>query len=390
MKAIKIFSLGIMLLWIAGCSNGTELPYDNEKSAPIDNINKSDYNSVPDESTEIAYLYKNLFLSMEEKPSDKADVKKEIITFLGKKGFVVTDTNNEVNLENPEKVRSFCDKASNEETDILMILRIMDNGGFIRFDFTTEAGKIKIIVSTMKWQENGVPEVSAVDEFIAHSWEYTDKGYFLFKKELPAGYHGPSGNYAIRVQPLDELLHEYSSIYLRPIGYDDNNIFLADWSENDYNNLSLADMFPIFYKMKNDVPFSYSDSIGNSYELPKDEFEDIMKSYLSIDEDIIRQQIKFKENSSKYIWRSRRVDEYQSFNWPYPEAVGYAVQSDGTLKLTVDAVWPDENTDHAFTHEVVLRLFDDGSFQYVSNYLIPSKHNITPPYINRYNESDLE
>ncbi len=41
--------------------------------------------------------------------------------------------------------------------------------------------------------------------------------------------------------------------------------------------------------------------------------------------------------------------------------------SDGTLQLTVDAIWQEERLDKAFTHEVTVRPRSGGGFEYVSN-----------------------
>ena len=63
---------------------------------------------------------------------------------------------------------------------------------------------------------------------------------------------------------------------------------------------------------------------------------------------------------------------------PYPEVVSYEEQEDGTIKLVVDAVWPDRNMEKAYSHEVVVRPLDGGRFQYVSNHVIDSKDNAEP------------
>jgi hypothetical protein len=50
--------------------------------------------------------------------------------------------------------------------------------------------------------------------------------------------------------------------------------------------------------------------------------------------------------------------------------VSYTENDDGTLALTVNAVYPEENTSRAYTHKTVVRPLDDGGFQYVSNQVI--------------------
>ena len=46
----------------------------------------------------------------------------------------------------------------------------------------------------------------------------------------------------------------------------------------------------------------------------------------------------------------------------------------------MEAVWPIENMDKAFSHEVVVRVLEDGGFQYVSNRVIPDEDNAEPTW----------
>lgn len=52
---------------------------------------------------------------------------------------------------------------------------------------------------------------------------------------------------------------------------------------------------------------------------------------------------------------------------PFGEVVDYLDNSDGTLTLYVDAIWPDRNTDCAFKNEIVIKPYGDGTCQYLSN-----------------------
>ena len=71
-----------------------------------------------------------------------------------------------------------------------------------------------------------------------------------------------------------------------------------------------------------------------------------------------------------YEYRPRGFYEAEYPDIPYPEVVSYEEKNDGTITLTVNAVYPEENTSRAFTHKTVVRPLDDGGFQYVSNQII--------------------
>ena len=45
----------------------------------------------------------------------------------------------------------------------------------------------------------------------------------------------------------------------------------------------------------------------------------------------------------------------------------YIENGDGTLTLFVDGVWPDYNSDYAFTNQIVVRPLGNGAFRYLSN-----------------------
>ena len=55
---------------------------------------------------------------------------------------------------------------------------------------------------------------------------------------------------------------------------------------------------------------------------------------------------------------------------PYPEVISYEKLQDGTLKLTIEAVWEIRMLDQAITSELMIKPMEDGSFQYLSNKVI--------------------
>lgn len=75
---------------------------------------------------------------------------------------------------------------------------------------------------------------------------------------------------------------------------------------------------------------------------------------------------------------------------PYPEVTAYRENEDGTLTLVTDAVWAEENLDRAYSHEVTVRLLEDGQWQYVSNHILPSEENMIPAYTARFTEEEWE
>ena len=60
----------------------------------------------------------------------------------------------------------------------------------------------------------------------------------------------------------------------------------------------------------------------------------------------------------------------------------YWYNSDGSLTMKVDAVYPAYGTDCAFTHELTVMETEDG-FKYLSNYVYESENNIIPELVLR-------
>ena len=75
---------------------------------------------------------------------------------------------------------------------------------------------------------------------------------------------GAEEHTALRVQPLDETYRELSRKYLRPIGFEQNNMFIVDWSEDDFGALNFYDMYDILYPKVNGqyVPYIADDNLA--------------------------------------------------------------------------------------------------------------------------------
>ena len=100
-------------------------------------------------------------------------------------------------------------------------------------------------------------------------------------------------------------------------------------------------------------------------------------SYFEIGSGTLRGKTKYSKQDGFYEYRTRGFNDCASSpNIPYPEVISYEKNEDGTIKLTVNVVWPEKYLEKAFCHEVVIRPLNDGGFQYVSNHVIPSEKNV--------------
>lgn len=332
---------------------------------------------------------------------DHLPVMQKIVAALGDAGYSAVDFENEIDMENPEPVRVFCEKAREKQEAEVTILSVLDNGGFTRYDLRTAGGNLNVTRCMLQWQE-AAPKAENVAVFEACSWCYTEKGYLFFEEYRPAGYDGPGGHVAIRVNPLDETCRELNRKYLEPVGYGQNNLFLTDWTEEDYGELNFYDMFDVLYTAKygEDAYYHFSNvggrnpdrqQGGEEYEISEQEFEDVIFSYFSIDSTMLRERTAYRGQTGTYRYRPRSVYDCGTGSIPFPEVVDYVENEDGTLTLTVEAVWMEEKNDRALTHEVVVRPLADGTFQYVSNRMIQTEASVTPTwYRSRLTDEEWE
>lgn len=185
---------------------------------------------------------------------------------------------------------------------------------------------------------------------------------------------------ALQVLPLDEKYRALNETYMMPISYVKNNMFLVDWSEDDFSALDFYDLFDIFYRQiyGKEVPYGPSDNLGMGtvYQIPKEEFEHTIMTYLNIDSQTLQQKTLYHADTKTYEYRPRGFYEAEYPEHPYPEVVDYTENADGTITLLVNVVFPYEGLSKVFSHEVVVRPLENGGVQYVSNHVIPSEDNV--------------
>lgn len=106
---------------------------------------------------------------------------------------------------------------------------------------------------------------------------------------------------------------------------------------------------------------------GAEYEIPEAEFEEVLQTFFQIDSQTIRAKTVYHPDRRTYRYRPRGLHDAELPYGPYPEVTACEEQADGTICLTVEAVWERKGLDSAVRSELVVRPLESGSFQYVSN-----------------------
>lgn len=333
----------------------------------------------------IANLCLDLFeKAAEENRNDDLEMIRTIINRFGENGYSAVDSNNQIDMTEKEQVVQFCQMVEEKKTAEITLIEVTYLGGFISYELRTEDGVVLVNRSFFQYND-GKMEVEETGNYTANFWHYTKEGYLMFSgvwfsEEMYLLTLGGVEEYkAFRVQPLDEVYREMNRKYLKSIGYERNNMFLVDWDEADFGEIDFYDVFDIFYPMiyGKSSPYVAEENLGVGavYQIPKDEFESVIMTYFSIDSETLQSKTVFDFENLTYEYKPRGFEEVEYPEYPYSEVVGYSENTDGTITLTVNVVFPFSGDSKVYSHEVVVRPMEDGGVQYVSNHIIPSDDN---------------
>lgn len=370
-----IISIGF-LMEISGCKGNTEEPVASESVEIVDE-RKIDDNFINIPIDIYVEAAKNNELT------DMETVCKVIKRF-GECGYAAVDCENRVDMTQMQSVMDFCDSVENQKEAEVTIIQVSSLGGFSVYHLQTENGVVHVKRCYYGYKD-GIMKSEDEGEYQTDYWRYTDDGYLMFSgtyfsEELYVlTLSSAEEHVAFRILPLDAKCRELNEKYLLPIGYELNNMFLVDWNEDDFGDLNFYDMFDLLYpKLHNEkFPYVADDNlgIGAVYHIPKTEFENVIMEYFNIDSETLQSKTVYDSEDSTYEYKPRGFEEVEYPEYPYSEVIGYTENSDGTITLTANVVFPYSGNSKVYAHEVVIRPLEDGRVQYVSNRIIPSEDN---------------
>ena len=372
----------MMLLSVSGCSD-THL--EDEQVVESEIAVQDQQQNVKDNEDEIIEICSQLYkkASEENKIAD-LEMVRIIVNQFGENGYPAVDSRNQVDMTQEDKVVEFCEIAKTQGEAEITIIEVGYSGGFVKYDLNTKDGKVNVVNTCYKY-ENGNMQREATISYQAENWSYTKEGYLMFSgvwfsEELYLlTLSGAEEHTALRVQPLDETYRELSRKYLLSIGFEQNNMFLVDWSEDDFGELNFYDMFDLLYPKVygTNIPYVADDNLGVGavYQIPKDDFERVILPYFDIDSETLQSKTIYNAEDKTYEYKPRGFEEVEYPEYPYSEVIGFTENGDGTLTLTANVVFPYVGDSKVYAHEVVVRPLENGGVQYVSNRIIPSEDN---------------
>ena len=379
-KILTLFVMaGTAILIMTGCSDelqevqeNREIVVDNEVRLP----NEDDF----DDAVSIAAIYRDIYdEAVETNTLSSLETLRRIVARLGENGYVAVDSENQVDMAGAEQVIEFC-KAVDEKKSAMLTIIVIKDFGFRKFDLKAEDGNVNIVRGYYQYDQDGCLQNRSTVSYPADIWQYTEEGYILFE-----GSYFSDENYvltlsdtpehtALRVLPLDEKCRELNRKYILPVGYEQNNIFLTDWNEEDIGELDFYDIFDNFYPILHgqSVPYVADESlaVGAVYQIPEEIFENVIMTHFNVNKEALRRETTYNPEKAAYEYRPRGFYEVEYPDIPYPEVVSYTENQDGTITLIVNAVYPNGNTSMAYSHKTVIRPLEEDCFQYVSNQMM--------------------
>ena len=386
----------VLILSISGCSSISSEELKVSETAIDDQ-------AILGESQKNAEEIISICIDLYEKAADENKITdletiRSIVNRLGENGYTAVDNKNQIDMTHADQIKRFCKMVDAKEKAEITIIDIDDLGGFIKYDLQTKDGNVDVIRSYYEYK-NGAIQRNDIGTYQAEDWNYTEEGYLMFSgvyfsEELYAlTLSGMEEHTALRVEPLDERCRELSRKYLLPISFERNNMFIVDWSEDDFGELNFYDIYDILYRKENGeyVPYAADDNLGVGavYRIPKDEFESVIMKYFNIDSETLQSKTVYYSKDSTYEYKPRGFEEVEYPEYPYSEVVGFTENSDGTITLTANVVFPYSGNSKVYVHEVVVRALEDGGVQYVSNRIIPSEENCEETWHMRKRKQDI-
>ena len=279
---------------------------------------------------------------------------KEVVALFGQAGFVsITE---DCNMVNPEKIQSFYSDYLEKRDSMFTIYEVNPDGLIGAFTFIYRDDKLQTYYVGIGWQQGGTPEIRSTLVNNIAEMKLTEKGYFIYSYEILIP-HSSLRQYW-RIMPISDQCRELTEKYISRLSYVNYNMLVTNWDSSNVGDILMPCMFEDIYRI-------YTGEIlkAENQVIPAELYEQIMTTYFPVSVEKVRELCGYDEGSGTYPYIMIHSRLYP----PLGEVVDYAENNDGTITLYIDGVWPDYNSDYAFTNIVVVQPFEDGTFRYLSN-----------------------
>ena len=272
-------------------------------------------------------------------------------------------------LETAENFYGFWDAVQHQKTAEQEVITVRSSGILSYQLFSCGDGVT--MVSGMLYPPDGGSALF-FEKHQVLDWALTDRGIFYYRI-YPAGDKHYADYAMLRLTPPDPELWDLNRTYIPTGSYTASNLFLTDWTENDFGALCFNDLWEYLYFHSQGEPFRPGEypyiPERSCYKIPGALFEKIVLPYFDIDPVLLRKLAQYNAVEDYYPWRPVETNDYVFLDFYSidPEVTAYQVHPEGTITLTVQVLSTDLKTDCVFAHEVTVRPLENGRFQYVGN-----------------------
>lgn len=292
-------------------------------------------------------------------PSTSADGSTEeeragIVDLLGKRGLVSVSA--DINMTNYKRVEEFYSSYSSGREAQVTIYEPFSDGTFSSKTFVCRDGKLQSYYIGIKWKKGAKPVIESTSAKNISELKLTDKGYLLYANEVLSTHGNKKEHY--RVKPLSDECRELTRKYVSGLNYLGYNVLSGDWDSNNVADILCPRMFEDIYHIYTGEILRPADE-----RIPADIYEEIMTTCFPATTEQVRQSCQYDSSTHSYPYERNLANPLA----PFAEVTDYKDNGDGTLLLYVDAVWPNRDTDCAFTNQLVVQPLENGKFRYLSN-----------------------
>ena len=280
--------------------------------------------------------------------------RKEVVKRLGEQGLV--SVSDDINMENYQKMQDFYSAYVSGRDAMVTVFSVYMDGNIGALTFIHRNGKIQSFYVSIGWREGGIPEIKGFGSNDLEEIRLTEKGYFIYTNTETIA-HGNLREY-YRVKPLSDECRELTKKYIYGLSFVNYNMLVTNWDASNVEEILMPCMFEDIYPIYTDEPFKTEGGL-----IPAEIYERIMTTCFPVSVEQLREHCGYRADVDSYEYEMIFARQFP----PFGEVVDYKQGADGTITLYVDGVWIDYNSDYAFTNQIVVQPFPDGTFRYLSN-----------------------
>lgn len=283
-----------------------------------------------------------------------AEQRKAVVEQLGSAGLVSVEK--DTDMQNPDEIERFWAEYQKGQNSMVTVYEIHQDGVIGSITFIHRNHKLQTYYVGVRWKEGGVPEIQGISVSDVAEIKLTEKGFFIYAYEyiIP---HASLRQYW-RIKPLSEKCKELTEKYISGLSYVNYNLLVTNWDAENVEDILMPCMYEDIYRVYTGENLKTED-----WKIPAEEYERVMTTYFPVSVEQLRENCGYDETSDSYKYEMIYARPYP----PFGEVVDYTENTDGTITLFVDGVWPDYNSDQAFRNVIVVEPFEDGTFRYLSN-----------------------